>query len=135
MRSPYTAGMSTPEVVPPTILVADDDELVRGVLRMALARDGFAVVEAGSATETIAVAASAQPSLVVLDVNMPGGSVHDTLASLRQQSPGVPVLILSGESQAPAGFLNVHGDFARKPIELVDLLSRVHRLLAEHPES
>lgn len=127
--------MSTPKNVPPTVLVADDDALVRGVLRMALSREGFTVVEAGSASETIATAASTQPSLVVLDVNMPGGSVHDTLAALRHESPSLPVLILSGESQAPVDFVGIHGEFARKPIELDDLLSLVHRLLAERKES
>jgi CheY-like chemotaxis protein len=127
--------MSTPEVVPQTVLVADDDALVRGVLRMVLMRDGFAVVEAGSAAETISAAETTHPALVVLDVNMPGGTVHETLSALRQQSPDLPVLILSGEAHPPAEFLGTHGDFARKPIELDDLLSRVHGLLALQRES
>jgi len=122
--------MSTPEVVPTTILVADDDALVRHVLRMALMRGGFTVVEARNSAEAIATAASTHPALVILDVNMPGGSVDETLASLREQSPHLPVLILSGESEAPAQFTDSHGEFARKPIELDELLSRVHRLLA-----
>ena len=124
--------MSTPEVVPQTVLVADDDALVRGVLRMVLTRDGFSVVEAGSVAETISVATSTRPSLVVLDVNMPGGTVHETLTALRQQWPELPVLILSGEAQAPSDLLGVHAEFAHKPVELDDFLSAVHRLLAEH---
>lgn len=127
--------MSTPEVVPQTILVADDDELVRGVLRMVLTRAGYTVVEAGNATETISVAAATRPSLVVLDIHMPGGTVHDTLASLRHDSPNLPVLILSGDAQPPTDVVAPDGDFARKPIELDDLLARVHRLLSEHRES
>ena len=126
--------MSTPEVVPTTVLVADDDALVRDVLRMALMRGGFRVVEARNSAEAIATAASTQPSLVILDVNMPGCSVNETLTSLREQSPNLPVLILSGEAEAPAQFIDSHGDFARKPIELNELLSRVHRLLAAHPK-
>lgn len=112
------------------MLVADDDALVRGVLRMALTRLGYEVREAVDATETVAIARDDHPRLVVLDVNMPGGSVHSTLAALRELDPSVAVLVLSGESQPPADVLGPLCAFARKPIELDDLVAHVGRLLA-----
>lgn len=118
------------------MLIADDDPLVRRVLRMALELQGYRVLEAASAHDVISAAAT-RPDLVVLDINMPGGTVHDTLGGLRELHPGLPILVLSGESAPPTDLPVDVADFARKPIELDDLLSRVRRLLeyeASSPE-
>lgn len=123
--------MTAPERSPGTILVADDDALIRSVLRMALNRAGYAVVEARDAADALAVAQAHNPDLVVLDINMPGGTVHETLGSLRERHPDLPVLVLSGESHPPADLVGPRSDFARKPIELDTLLERIVALL--HP--
>ncbi|MDX2026269.1 response regulator [Microcella sp.] len=122
--------MSAPETVRTTVLVADDDALVRGVLRMALTRLGFEVHEAADATQTVEVARECYPALVVLDVNMPGGSIHDTLDALRDINPEIAVLVLSGEAGPPSDITGPLCAFARKPIELDDLVALVHRLLS-----
>lgn len=122
--------MATPEGSTASVLIADDDALVRGVLRMALVRAGYTVFEASNAGEAIEAVTAHGPDLVVLDINMPGGTVHDTLGSLRDLRPDIPVLVLSGESHAPADLTGPRCDFARKPIELDDLLARVRLLLA-----
>jgi len=121
--------MTAPDGSTSTVLVADDDALVRGVLRLALTRAGYDVVEARDAIEALSAAMTYDPALVVLDINMPGGTVHETLGSLRERCPTLPVLVLSGESQPPADLESENSDFARKPIELDDLLARIHRLL------
>ena len=121
--------MATPEGSIVSVLVADDDPLVRRVLRMALESQGYEVVAAGDANEVIALAQHHR-DLAVLDINMPGGTVHDTMCSLRELQPDLPILVLSGDAAAPDGLPVSHSDFARKPIELDELLSRVHRLLA-----
>lgn len=126
----YTAGMTEPDGSKRTVLVADDDALVRGVLRMALARSGYTVVEARDAAEALEAAMQHDPAIVVLDINMPGGTVHETLGSLRERCPALPVLVLSGETHPPADLVGAKSDFARKPIELDDLLARIARLLA-----
>ncbi len=114
-----------------TVLIADDDPLVRLVLRMALESSGYAVLEAVDAHSVVSLA-DARVDLVVLDINMPGGTVHETLGALRDRHPTVPVLILSGEQAAPNDLLSDTVAFARKPIELDHLLETVRRLLA-HP--
>ena len=76
--------MHTPESATVTVLIADDDTLVRGVLRTALSRAGYRVIEARDGADVIAASAEHEPDLVVLDINMPGGSMQDTLGSLRQ---------------------------------------------------
>lgn len=120
--------MTTPEGSTVSVLIADDDCLVRRVLRMALESQGYEVHEACDAHEVLALAARG-PDLVVLDVNMPGGTVHQTLSRLHEQHPNLPILVLSGETSPPADLPARGADFARKPIELGDLLSRVARLL------
>ncbi len=121
--------MTAPERSHGTVLVADDDALVRGVLRMALSRAGYTVVEARDAGDALAVAQQSDPDIVVLDINMPGGTVHETLGSLRDRRPELPVLVLSGENSPPADLIGARSDFARKPIELDDLLARIQTLL------
>ncbi len=121
--------MTAPDGSIATVLIADDDALVRGVLRMALSRAGYVVVEASDAASAIARASEHSPQLVVLDINMPGGTVTETLSGLRALHPGLPVLVLSGEDHAPPDLQGPGNDFARKPIELDDLLARVHHLL------
>lgn len=121
--------MTAPERSHGTVLVADDDALVRGVLRMALSRAGYTVVEARDAADALAAAQQSDPDIVVLDINMPGGTVHETLGSLRDRRPELPVLVLSGENSPPADLIGARSDFARKPIELDDLLARIQTLL------
>ncbi len=120
--------MTAPEGSTVSVLIADDDPLVRRVLRLALQSQGYRVVEAADASGVL-VLARERPDLVVLDINMPGGTVHETLWGLREQHPALPILVLSGESVAPDDLPVDYADFARKPVDLDDLLSRVRRLL------
>ncbi len=113
----------------PTVLVADDDPLVRTVLRMALSGMGLDVVEARSSDEIRAVDPERPLALVVLDVNMPGGGVESNLATIAGRTPRPRVLLLSGEDAPPA--LEGVDASARKPIELASLQSLVTRLLAD----
>lgn len=126
--------MTTPEGSTVSVLIADDDLLVRRVLRLALESQGFAVHEAGDAAEVIEQARHGH-DLVVLDINMPGGTVRDTLSALRELQPDLPILVLSGDATAPPDLPVLRADFARKPIELDDLLSRVRRLLGRTASS
>lgn len=120
--------MTTPEGSNVSVLVADDDPLVRRVLRKALESQGYEVDEAGDANEVIAHAQH-HHDLVVLDINMPGGTVQQTLGGLRELHPDLPILVLSGEPTPPHDLPLTLADYARKPIELDDLLARVRRLL------
>jgi DNA-binding NtrC family response regulator len=122
--------MADPEPTDAVVLVADDDALVRSVLRMGLASRGIAVVESSTVDETRQAAQSQTLHLAVLDINMPGGSVHDALQALRASHAHLPVLVLSGDLSPPDALLHADCEFARKPIELDDFLERVERLLA-----
>jgi DNA-binding NarL/FixJ family response regulator len=79
------------------IMLVDDHALVReGVRHVLTATPGLEVVaEAGDGESALALAASAHPDLVVLDLSMPGGTGLDLAARLRAQLPEVRILILS----------------------------------------
>jgi DNA-binding NarL/FixJ family response regulator len=79
------------------IMLVDDHPLVRDGLRARLeASPHLAVVaEAGNADDALQLAATCQPDLVLMDINMRGGSGLEATARFRQQFPDVAVLILS----------------------------------------
>lgn len=104
-------------------LVADDDVLVRTVIRVALEDRGITVVEASSGATAIAVADSVD--FAVIDARMPGLSLAETIAGLRANR-ALPLLVVSGG--APASRLPADVAFMLKPIELEPFLAAVDRL-------
>ncbi|WP_130907822.1 response regulator transcription factor [Pseudomonas sp. Sample_16] len=78
------------------ILIADDDPVIRTVLAMRLLREGYIVAgEASSGVETLRLAQSCSPSLILLDLDMPLMEGLSTLRRLREEHPSLPVLVLS----------------------------------------
>lgn len=123
--------MADPGVSVAAVLVADDDPLVRTVLRMALTSLGHRVLEARSVSEVVHLDSDSAIDLVILDVNMPGGTTSECLDALDARYRRPRVLLLSGED-APA--LAARADsFARKPIDLASFQEIVTRLLAAEP--
>lgn len=79
-----------------TILLVDDDELLRQRMGKALRARGFDVVEAESAADALAALESTAPQKAVLDLRMPGGSGLDLLKEMRRLSPDTQVVMLTG---------------------------------------
>ncbi len=120
---------------PTRILVADDDVLIRAVLRMALSGPDFVVDEAADSNQVVASLIDAPADLVILDISMPGDGVEETIACIQQRAPEARILVLSGDLEAPDSVRSLIDDFARKPIELDDLRSRVSTLLSTNEPS
>jgi two-component system, NarL family, response regulator NreC len=100
---PPTAGGGTeppPAAGTITIVLADDHEVVRAGLRLLLdAEPGLTVVaEAGDVSLTERRIAAHRPAVLVLDVNMPGGSSIPAIPRLRAASPGTRIVILTMQS-------------------------------------
>src|SRR5437763_13741844 len=82
---------------PPTVLVVDDDEIVRSTTARILARAGYAVSEAATAGEALARCESAGGfDLMLSDVVMPGQSGYDLARAVTERSPQTNVLLISG---------------------------------------
>jgi len=88
--------------VPPCrVYICDDSPEYRMLLRMVLSDAGAVVVGEGTdGRECIAGAAATDPSVVLLDLNMPGLSGLETLPKLREAVPGVKIVVLT-TSKAP----------------------------------
>ncbi len=79
-----------------SILVVDDDEVLRERLGRALRERGYAVRTAGSAAQAAALAEAESPELAVVDLKMEGGSGLDVLKHLKAQDASTRVVILTG---------------------------------------
>lgn len=111
-----------------TILVVDDEPLVRTVVRRILEVDGYRVLEASSAAgarELLGTDPGKRASLVLIDHSMPGETGIAALPSLRALTPS-PIVLLTG--MAPEATTGVTAVF-EKPIRAADLLRRVREVL------
>jgi diguanylate cyclase (GGDEF)-like protein/PAS domain S-box-containing protein len=117
-----------------TVLVADDDESVRTLVRAALEQIGLGVCEAGNGAEALEQFARHRPDIVVLDVMMPVMNGYVACTKLRGLIGGsrVPILMMTGmdDADAIAGAYE-HGatDFITKPLNLTILSHRVRYML------
>lgn len=117
-----------------TILVAEDDADLRGVLTASLTRNGHHVIQARDGAEALAAIERDQVDLLVLDLVMPNIDGFEVLARLKEVRKGVtiPVIVVSGadrsssELQALRLGANV---YLTKPIEAAALTEQVTRLL------
>jgi CheY-like chemotaxis protein len=123
-----------PEPRSETILVVEDEVLVRMVIADYLRECGYRVIEAGSAEEAITVLTSPEPvDIVCSDVQMPGEMDGFGLATwIRRNQPWLKVLLTSGNARAAttAGDLCEEGPLEQKPYHPQTILTRIQQLLA-----
>ena len=118
-----------------TVLVAEDEPMVREIVTGALRELGFRVIEAGDGIEALAAADAAPPlALLVTDVAMPRMGGRELAARLRGRFPGLRTLFVSGYTD---GALGDAGDpataFLPKPFMSAELATAVRGLLAAAP--
>ena len=117
----------------PRVLIADDDVVVRDVVRRYLERDGLEVRVAGDGSEALRVLGTERIDLAVLDVMMPGPSGLSLCRTLRQSGDySIPVILLTAlgeEDDRIAGLEAGADDYLVKPFVLAELVARVKALL------
>jgi PAS domain S-box-containing protein len=124
------------------ILVVDDEEDNREVLKVMLEEHGAHVVTAGSAAEALRAVREARPELLVSDIGMPGEDGYRLISQVRalpaEQGGGVPAVALTAYARVEdrtraltAGF-NMH---VAKPVEPTELLSILSNLMMLSPGS
>ena len=117
-----------------TILVVDDEEGIRTVLRLALTRAGYEVVEAEDGEVALERIAEEMPDLVMLDVMMPGMGGYAVCQTLREQpqTAALPVIMLSARTDSrsrQAGLSAGATKYLTKPLAADQLLRHVAEVL------
>ena len=122
----------------PHILVVDDDDRLRDLLRRYLAEQGFVVSTASGAGDARAKLASFSYDLMVLDVMMPGETGLEFTKSLRGAAGSLPILLLTARGEARdriEGFEVGADDYLSKPFEPRELLLRINAILRRVPKA
>lgn len=119
------------KVLPPTILICEDEEPLRELVRAALG-NGYRFAEAIDGREALDLARTLQPDLIVLDVMLPGTSGLDVLATLREDevTGGIPVVVITAWTHAQQEVLDAGAQrFVSKPFDPDSLKAIVDELL------
>jgi two-component system, cell cycle sensor histidine kinase and response regulator CckA len=118
-----------------TVLVVDDEEMIRKMAQMMLESAGYTVLVAENGQEAVSIfrKAADQISAVLLDMTMPVMSGEETLKQLRDIKPDVPVLMSSGFSEVEV-LERFQGKaiegFVQKPYTATHLVNRINRVAA-----
>ena len=121
-----------------TVFIVDDDNAVRGSLRLLLKSAGLPAVAHASAKEFLDNWHPEQPGCLILDVRMPGMSGIELQSELNRRGAIIPVIFISGHGDIPMAVEAIqHGafDFLPKPFSDKDLIDRVQRALATDAEN
>ena len=125
-----------------TVLVVEDDELVRTVVSKTLRLNGYRVIEAKDRTEALKICEACrrnemQLDLMLSDVVMPGMSIGELAERLKVLQPALRILYMSGytdRAMTHQGLLETGGAFLQKPFTSDGLLSKLRELL-ENPRA
>ena len=114
-----------------TILIVEDDERIRGLIRTVLAGAGYVTLETGNATSALSMLASHRPDLMVLDLGLPDRDGQELLREIRSWS-NVPVVVVSARGQERDKVRALDGgadDYITKPFGTEELLARIRAAL------
>ena len=114
-----------------TVLVVDDEPIVRDVVVRYLRRDGFATLEAGDGDRARELIETADPGLVVLDVMLPGTDGLELCRWIRSRSD-LPVILLTARGEEADRIVGLElgaDDYVTKPFSPRELAARVRTVL------
>ena len=118
------------------ILLVDDSETVLQMEQMILAKSSYELILARDGEEGVAKALTTQPDLILMDVVMPKMNGFEAMKQLREnaQTRSVPIVMVTSKAEAEsmeAGYQNGCSDYIIKPIDQLELMTKVKNLLGE----
>lgn len=114
-----------------TVMVVEDDDAIRMVLRTNLEDEGYRVLEAVTAEQGLVIVQDEQPDVVLVDLRLPGIHGLDLVRSLRATS-SVPIVIVTAQTDSHdvvAGLEAGADDYVTKPFVAKELMARIRTQL------
>jgi DNA-binding response OmpR family regulator len=132
LESPREIPQDDEKVRAPSVLVVDDERLIRWSIGETLSALGLTMIEAGDAKSALDVF-DADIDLVLLDLHLPDSNGLSVLARMRRIAPSTPVIIMTAfATPTTADDAAAYGaPVLPKPFELSDLAARVRGALAD----
>lgn len=115
-----------------SVLVVDDDPMIRDHLARTLERAGFVAFTAADGVAALEVVEKQHPDLIVLDVLMPRADGREVLARLRRGGDWTPVILLTGVGQSGTradALEKGADDYLNKPFDPAELVARIRAVL------
>jgi DNA-binding response OmpR family regulator len=116
----------------PLILIAEDDPHISLGLEEILRGENFEVVVANRGDQALELVSQKKPTLIVLDVMLPGLSGFDICKQLRARKNNTPILMLTAKGQELDKVVGLGlgaDDYVTKPFGVKELIARIHALL------
>jgi two-component system, response regulator, stage 0 sporulation protein F len=112
------------------ILVVDDDEAIRTLLKEELEEEGYEVIVASNARDALKLVEQEALDLVVLDIRMPGMDGLEALPRVLGLKPGLPVILNTAYAQYKESFMSWAADaYVVKSSDLGELKEKVRELI------
>ena len=114
------------------ILLVEDEESIRGFIKINLIRNGFEVIEACSGEEGISKALNEKPDMAILDVMLPGIDGFQVCSVLRNEYPKIGIIMLTAKGQDMDKIMGLEygaDDYIVKPFNPLEVVLRVKAIL------
>jgi len=118
-----------------TILIVDDEESHRLMLRAHLEQEGFSTVEAIDGEEAIAKVAEQNVDLILMDIRMPRLDGMEALLRIKRANPAIPVIMMTAYGSIDSAVKALQAgatDYLTKPLDSNELIVKVHKALRYH---
>jgi two-component system alkaline phosphatase synthesis response regulator PhoP len=120
-----------------SILVVDDNDSIRSMVRKYLGKKGYAVIEASDGVQGLEKGLSLKSGVIVLDVMMPGMDGFKVCHLLREKGVRIPIIMLTERTRIEdkvTGFTEGADDYLGKPFDPVELELRIQALFRREPD-
>ena len=114
------------------ILLIEDEEGIRKFTKINIEKAGYEVLEAGSGEEGVEIAFKEKPDVAILDVMLPGIDGFEVCEILRNEMPGIGIIMLTAKSQDVDRILGLEkgaDDYMNKPFNPQELILRINSLI------